>query len=357
MIFPLEVTYTIRFVLQISFSLLFFTLGVISFRSYLRDRGLGSLLIALLFFTVGLNQLVHSSIGPLNLFLDSYQDIWEKYFRDAVNISLLLAVSVAICVLASRGNVKLTESLRLLSTSDTSLYDQLKQVQQRNEILERLLQDGREFVYATAHDLRAPLRSIGGFSALLAEGAESPPDPLYLEQIDIATNKMLALIDGLAYLNKAESEQLPSSQVDLNGLVTDVIEIFEQHLTDKGVSVNVEILPTVNGVEARLRQVFQNFVGNAIKFGANKIDIFSHLDADGKILVIGVRDNGIGIAPQYHQKIFETFQRLNNEEHYPGAGIGLAIVKKIITQHGGQVWVESEPGKGSTFYFSIPIIL
>lgn len=354
MIFPLEVTYIVRFVLQLSFSLLFFSLAWVSYRSYRQDRGLGSFLTTLMFFTVGLNQFVHSTAGPLNIFFDAYQDFWDDYFRDAVNISLILAVSAAVAVLMFRNNVKFTQYFKLLSTSDSNLQEELRLIKEQNEILQRMYQDSRQFVYATAHDLRAPLRSISGFAALIGEDLAQPPEPLYVEQIGIAVDKSLALIDGLAYLNKAESEPLPSSNVDLNVSVTDVIEIYGQALADKGVELEVEPLPVVWGVESRLRQVFQNLIGNAIKFGANRIKVFP-LPAIDREYIIGVQDNGIGIDPEYHQKIFETFQRLNAEEHYPGAGIGLAIVRKIIIQHGGRLWVESEPGNGSTFFFTIPI--
>jgi signal transduction histidine kinase len=352
MIFPLEVTYIVRFILQLSFSLLFFSLAWVSYRSYRQDRGLGSFLTALMFFTVGLNQFVHSTAGPLNIFFDAYQDFWDDYFRGAVNLSLILAVSASVAVLMFRNNVKFAQYFKLLSTSDSRLQEELRLIKEQNEILQRMYQDSRQFVYATAHDLRAPLRSISGFAALIGEDLALPPEPLYVEQIGIAVDKSLALIDGLAYLNKAESEPLPSGKVDLNESVTDVIEIYGQVLADKGVELDVELLPVVWGVESRLRQVFQNLIGNAIKFGANRIGITSKTEVNEYI--IGVKDNGIGIDPQYHQKIFETFQRLNAEEHYPGAGIGLAIVRKIIIQHGGRLWVESEPGNGSAFYFTIP---
>ena len=149
---------------------------------------------------------------------------------------------------------------------------------------------------------------------------------------------------------------LPLEPVDCNTLVKSAVENLKQSIDASGASIEYSGLPTVAADASQLRQLFQNLIGNAIKFrGSDAPHIVIDATKDRKAWKFAVRDNGIGIKPEYHERVFVVFQRLHTRNKFPGNGIGLAICKRVIERHRGEIWVESNPGHGSVFYFTIPM--
>lgn len=164
------------------------------------------------------------------------------------------------------------------------------------------------------------------------------------------------LLEYSRVVTKGEDFEL----VDMNSVINQTITVFNASIEESKAKITLDELPTVMGDAVQLRRVFQNLISNAIKFRKDeeplKIHISAYKSEDGKEYVININDNGIGIEEQYFERIFTIFQRLHTRDVYKGTGIGLSIVKRIIERHGGHIWVESEYNKGSTFYFTIPVL-
>jgi len=215
------------------------------------------------------------------------------------------------------------------------------------------------FIYTVSHDLRSPLVSLQGFSACLLEGYGDCLDSrgrFYLERIQANTEHMADLLDSLLELSRIGRITSPIGAVPLGEVVDRVAQEWGTWLEERGGQLEVASdLPTVQGDRRRLEQVMANLLSNAIKFmGAQphpRVEIGWHNGEES--YTVYVRDNGVGIAPEYHDRIFDIFQRLG-EVDVEGTGVGLAIVKRIVEHHGGKVWVESDVGHGATFYFSLP---
>jgi signal transduction histidine kinase len=215
-----------------------------------------------------------------------------------------------------------------------------------------------QFAYVASHDLQEPLRTMASYSQLLEKRYKDKLDKNANEFIDFivdAASRMQRLIIDLLSYSRLRHMESPVALVDCNKLLGRVIEGMSKTITEAGAHVSFGDLPVIKGYEVNLVQLLQNLIGNAIKF-CGKEECRVHISAkknDGE-WIFSVQDNGIGIEPQYHEKIFMIFQRLHKRDEFAGTGIGLAICKKIAENHGGRIWVESELGKGSTFYFTIP---
>jgi len=214
------------------------------------------------------------------------------------------------------------------------------------------------FAYSVSHDLRAPLRAIDGFSEALTEELGEGLDDLhkdYLDRIRAAAQRMGGMIDDLLKLSRSSRVEMQRRPVDLSALALKVVQ--ELRDGEPGRTVDIEIQPglTTEGDPQLLRLVLQNLIGNAWKFTAPlekaRIEI-GRLDENGES-VLYVRDNGVGFNMSYADKLFDAFQRLHRREEFPGTGIGLATVKRIVLRHGGRVWARSEPGAGATFFFTV----
>jgi light-regulated signal transduction histidine kinase (bacteriophytochrome) len=224
--------------------------------------------------------------------------------------------------------------------------------------LEQSNRELQDFAFVLSHDLQEPLRSIVGFSKLLQERAGSSLDEESLRYLDVVQRsgrKLQALIKDLLSYARLGRDDWEKSPVDLSSVCGAAIEQLQSAIQEAGAEVTCDKLPVVRGDSAQLSLVFQNLVGNAIKYRGERAPVV-HVSADRGVSgwEVSVRDNGLGIAPEFHQKIFEVFERLHSYERIPGTGMGLAICKKIVERHGGQISVESEPGEGSTFRFTIP---
>ncbi len=231
---------------------------------------------------------------------------------------------------------------------------------QKSSEIERRNKELDDFTYVVSHDLKEPLISIEGFSRILQSDYNDviqPEGKEYFESIVGATTRMKGLIDDLLLLSRVSRPSESFKNIVVKQILDDITTDMEFTIKQKKVKLIIpENLPVVYGNETQLKIVFRNLIGNAVKFNDKaepSVEIGFHNTENNSYLFF-VRDNGIGIDREFYGKIFVIFQRLHRREQYEGSGAGLAIVKKIIESHKGSIWVESELGKGSTFFFTIP---
>ena len=245
-------------------------------------------------------------------------------------------------------SIDITERKLLEEKMETTMNE----LKRSNEELER-------FAYVSSHDLQEPLRMVTLYSQLLErrykDSLDSDADD-FIEYIVENAKRMKQLIDDLLEYSRVTGQAKEFRNVDLEKILDVVFTDLSVSISENNVKVNHEPLPTVFGDENQLLQVFQNLITNAIKFrGKNSPEINISTEKGQTEWIFSVSDNGIGINPEHQKQIFEVFKRLHTREEYPGTGIGLSIVQKIIIHHSGRIGVESELGKGTTFYFTIPI--
>ncbi|MGE5499208.1 MAG: sensor histidine kinase [Syntrophothermus sp.] len=227
-----------------------------------------------------------------------------------------------------------------------------------SEALKRSNTELEQFAYAVSHDLQEPLRMISGYISFLQEKLKGKLDDKtseYMANIIDGSKRMFTLIKDLLAYSRITIKQKESVSSDLNIIAEQVIRDFDFAIADAKAVVRHDKLPVVNANPTLMRQLFQNLIGNAIKFRGEENPVINiTFERKAGSLVFCVRDNGIGIKPEFSDRIFIIFQRLHEREKYPGTGIGLALCKKIVENHGGKLWVESEEGKGAAFYFTLP---
>lgn len=219
------------------------------------------------------------------------------------------------------------------------------------------------FAYVASHDLQEPLRMVSSYTQLLSRRYKGKLDPAADEFITYAVDgatRMQRLINDLLALSRIGTQAKPSEPVDTDAVLQRVVSDLQQVIEAAGATVvSPQPLPTVLADGTQIGQLFQNLVGNAMKFRGQeptRVDITAVPIEDGKSWQFSFQDNGIGIEPQYFERIFVIFQRLHGKEQYPGTGIGLAICKKIVERLGGRLWVESQPGSGANFLFTLPAL-
>ena len=255
------------------------------------------------------------------------------------------------------------------SVADNALRQSKAELEQVNEQLAQTVdklsetnQELKNFVYIASHDIREPLRKVTAFGAILEKSLKdkvSDDDRENLHFMIDGAGRMTKMIEGLLTYSKISTQAQPHQAVDLNEIVKQ-LQQFELAvlLEEKQVTIEAQSLLTVEAEPVQIRQLMQNLIANGIKYQKKGnipyITITTKPAADGMVR-IEVKDNGIGIAPEYQQSIFTMFSRLHSRSEYEGTGIGLAVCKKIVERHGGKVGVESEPDKGSTFWFTIPV--
>jgi light-regulated signal transduction histidine kinase (bacteriophytochrome) len=227
-----------------------------------------------------------------------------------------------------------------------------------NEALRKSNDDLNQFAYAASHDLQEPLRLVALYSQILQKKCEDRLDPQaeqYISYVISGAHRMETLLqDLLAYSQVGSSGEGPAGPVVSSEALQKALLNLQASIDQSGATVTWNGLPTLHAHEIRLVQLLQNLVGNAIKYrGPEPPKV--HVDAERRPgnWLFSIQDNGIGIKPEYAQQIFGIFKRLHGGT-YPGTGIGLAICERIVKSYGGQIWVESSPGNGSTFYFTLP---
>ena len=227
----------------------------------------------------------------------------------------------------------------------------------KNDDLERSNKELEQFAYVASHDLQEPLRMVASYTELLDEMYKGKLDrkaDKYIAYAVEGAKRMQQLINDLLALSRVNTRGKPFEPVDCGELVKKVLHGLGGILADKQADIRVDTLPVIMGDRVQLFQLFQNLISNAIKFhGVEKPLVKLSAKQQDSKWIFSIQDNGIGIDPQFFERIFVIFQRLHERNSYQGTGIGLSISKKIVERHGGKIWVESEPGHGSTFYFSL----
>ena len=238
----------------------------------------------------------------------------------------------------------------------TQVMDQERELSNTVEALRRSNDELVQFAYVASHDLQEPLRMIGSFTQLLQRRYQGQLDETADKYINYAVDgaqRLQQMINDLLQYSRVNTSDLPKKKTDLNEVVKRVIVGMQTSIEAEKATVNVSELPTLQVVPSLLERLLQNLISNALKYRSEEppvIDI--NVIESPSEFIFSVKDNGIGIDDKFKEKIFVIFQRLQKDDR--GTGIGLAICKRIVHKHGGQMWVESKPGKGSTFYFTLP---
>jgi light-regulated signal transduction histidine kinase (bacteriophytochrome) len=247
------------------------------------------------------------------------------------------------------------EELRATTEELEATADEMERIRER---LTRSNADLEQFASVASHDLQEPLRMVSSYLQLLIRRYGDRLDADAAEFIRYAVDgasRMQAMINDLLRYSRLSPEANDFQPVDCEAVLGQATTNLHTAIEENGAVITRDPLPAITANANQLVQVFQNLIGNAIKFRSQEPPRI-HMSAQprGNEWLFSVRDNGIGIDPQYHERIFGLFRRLHTREEYPGTGIGLAVCKKIVERLGGRIWVESELGKGSTFYFTIP---
>lgn len=247
-----------------------------------------------------------------------------------------------------------------LEEENKILHDNLEEkVRQRTEELSIVNKELEAFSYSVSHDLRTPLRAISGFSNMLQEDYENRLDAEGKRIINVIvdnTKKMGALIDDLLTFSRMSRLEIVYEAINMKRLANACVTELVMPDDPTHYQIKVGDLPTCKGDPNMLKQVWLNLIGNAVKYSAKtkspKIEISG--SEEDQYVVYSIKDNGVGFDMQYYDKLFGVFQRLHREDEFEGTGLGLALVKRIITKHLGQIWGEAEQDNGATFYFRLP---
>jgi len=283
------------------------------------------------------------------------------------NSNYLLAQSQSSLVLFAVLGLTISAIIHLLHrananvvTARTALERANKQLSERTEALSRSNEELRQFAYALSHDLQAPLRNIGTLTALLVRRNNEILDKDSKEYADLivtGVQRMESMIKGLLDYTTAAVDIQDRSVANSNTIFEKVLHNLRYLIDTEAAVITCDELPVVQANDDRLAQVFSNLITNAIKYRGNrKPKIHVSATDNGTEWIFKVADNGIGIDMKHADEIFVLFKRLPGSQERDGSGIGLAVCKTVIERFGGQIWVESEPGKGSTFFFTIPKI-
>lgn len=274
----------------------------------------------------------------------------------------------------ARNNRRIQVVVDQVISSDDAREAKIGSVVRLDDITERLAGESRmgggqedlstssreiqQFVHAASHDLQEPLRMVSGYLQLLERRYAGRLDKEGLEFLGFAVEgakRMQELIDALLVYSRVVSRARPPGQVDARVVIAEALEHLEQKLAFTHAEITVGPTPTVWADRAQLVQVFEQLIDNALTYCSDAVPrVLIDAERVNGSTRFRVQDNGIGIDPQFHERVFELFSRLNAREQYPGIGIGLAVVQRIIERHGGRCWVESSEGSGSTFFFTLP---
>ena len=264
-------------------------------------------------------------------------------------------IEIMLSPLESPEGILVTAAIRDISVrkaAEKHLAETVRELKRSNDEL-------GQFAYVASHDLQEPLRMVASYTQLLGKRykgrLDSDADEFIAYAVD-GSNRMQGLIQDLLAYSRAGAAGKALHEISSANALKEALTNLRATIQESGAVVTHDVLPAITTDDTQLAQLFQNLVGNAIKYRSEEVPRI-HVSASkngGKEWIFSVRDNGIGIDPQYFDRIFILFQRLHGRENFKGTGIGLAICKKILERLGGRIWVESQPKKGSTFYFALP---
>jgi signal transduction histidine kinase len=237
--------------------------------------------------------------------------------------------------------------------------ERTSELQSANESLVRSNEDLARFAYVASHDLQEPLRSIASYAGLLGRRYQGKLDEQadrYIRFMVDGAKRMQMLVQGLLAYSRAGTQALNLEPVDMDALLSDAKEDLRVALVESHATIHAEKLPNVIADRGKLTQVLENLIANAIKFSKpnNNPVVWIKASRTGNEWQFSVKDNGVGFELAYAEKVFVMFQRLHPVGTYPGAGIGLAVSKRIVEGHGGRIWAEAKTGEGATFFFTLP---
>ncbi len=309
-----------------------------------------------------------SLIAAIIVLVGAFGAWWvSRGITDPLRDLTTAAAAISSGDLAQRVNVPGDDELGRLGNSFNMMAGELQrartdletQVVERTRALSETNAELEAFSYSVSHDLRAPLRAIHGFARILLEDHGAGMDgeaKRVLGVIDENTRRMGELIDDLLSFSRLGRKEIETARVDMAELVRGVVEEVRRHAGDRSLEITVGALPPVRGDRNMLRQAVMNLLDNAAKFtrkrAPGRIEV-GHQD-NGAEAVYYVKDNGAGFDPRYASKLFGVFQRLHRAEEFEGTGVGLAIVQRVVSRHGGRVWAEGKLDAGATFYFTLP---
>ncbi len=256
------------------------------------------------------------------------------------------------------GASKILRDITKIKRAEEALRQANQKLQEQADELVTVNKDLEQFAYIASHDLQEPLRAVAGFVTLLKQRYQGRLDEKADSYINAAVEgatRMQALINGLLEYSRVGTRGSVPALASAQEALEEALKNLQTLIQESSAIVTSAPLPCVRADAIQLTHVFQNLIANALKFRSEQtpeVHVGSRREDDAWLF--WVRDNGIGIDPQYRERIFLIFQRLHTRTRYPGTGIGLAICKRIVERHGGKIWVESQPGQGSTFYFTLP---
>lgn len=288
------------------------------------------------------------------IYVDEYQPGYPDrpleyqvfYMVNSVYSGLLIILAIAFFhSLIRRRERQLEESNSLIEAKNTQLETTNKELD--------------AFNYSISHDIRSPLRSIDGFSRILEAKYSATLDDEGKELIALIrqnTVRMQDLTQDLLTLSKAAKKDIAIRPIDMTAMLKEVISELGEEIDNAGTQIELSPVENATGDPVLVKQVWLNLVSNAVKYSSKSTEplVLISSERQGDMIVYCIRDNGVGFDMKYANKLFKAFHRLHPQTEFSGTGVGLAIVQNIVSRHGGQVWAESKPGDGATFYFSLP---
>jgi len=279
----------------------------------------------------------------------------DAYLAHPIEPSVLIAtVRALLRVRAAEAEVR-----QLNLTLERRVLERTEELQRLNEAMSLTNEELEAFSFSVSHDLRTPVRHVKGFVQLARRALDAQNIEVavrHIEVVDRAANRMNALIDGMLRLSMTSLSDLHQAPVDLHHLVTVSLEELSTELLGRQVVFEVSPLPSVQGDQDSLQQVMTNLLSNAVKYTRLRekahIEVWAEEGED--LITVSVRDNGAGFDPSYQGKLFGLFQRLHSDREFEGIGVGLAVVRRVISRHGGSVCSEGRLGEGATFSFTLP---
>ncbi len=327
----------------------------------LRNLAIALIVIVVILSGIAAFSITQSVARPIKILAEGAEVVGKGDLNHKINIKAkdeLGQLSTAFNNMTENLKKSEAELRRHRDSLEVLVKERTSDLEASNRDLARSNESLEQFAYVASHDLQEPLRVMSNYSQLIEKRYKDRLDQDANDFIDFivdAASRMQRLITDLLAYSRVGRKDLVLTEVDFNEVVRKVIYGMSSTIESGGGAVTYDKLPVLTAHETSIMQVFQNLISNALKFRGDKVPKI-HISAkkdDGKWL-FSVADNGLGIDPQYHERIFQIFQRLHSRQEYSGTGIGLSICKKIVSNYGGRIWVESEAGKGSTFYFTIP---